>query len=322
MEEAFLQALHDHPDDDISWLVLADFLEEHGDPRGELVRLTYLLRQADCDNRIAREDRLRALLAAGVRPCVPELTNSIGMRFVLIPPGSFLMGSPETEEGRFHDLERQRLVTITGPFYLGVFPVTREQWEAVGFTIPPTDFDGIEASELPALPVENVTWEETQEFCQRLAQRQDERHLRRQYRLPTETEWEYACRAGTTTPFWFGTSASSWQANFDGNAPYGKASVGPYRNQPTPSGTFPPSAFGLFDMHGNVWEWCQDWFTQDPSTTGTNRDPRGPETGEERVVRGGSLHSDGWECRAATRGRMLPGLLDDDVGFRVVMTVH
>ena len=134
------------------------------------------------------------------------------------------------------------------------------------------------------------------------------------YTLPTEAQWEYACRAGTTTPFHFGDSLSSNQANFDGNYPYG-AEKGPYLERTTPVGTYAPNAWGLYDMHGNVWEWCYDWYGE--YTAGDAADPHGPETGSDRVVRGGAWDIYAQFCRSACRFRFDPGRRYRILGFRV-----
>ncbi len=175
------------------------------------------------------------------------IANSLGMRFAWRPPGTFLMGSPPSEPQRWDD-EQQHRVTLSKGFWLGVTPVTQAQWQAV-MGSNPSHFQGDDR------PVEEVSWDDCQEFCKRLAERDGQR-----YRLPTEAEWEYACRAGTTTPFHFGATLSTEQANYDGNYTYGEGKKGKYREETTPVGSFPANAWGLHDMHGNVWEWCQDWY--------------------------------------------------------------
>jgi formylglycine-generating enzyme required for sulfatase activity len=193
--------------------------------------------------------------------------NSVGMKFVWIRPGHFLMGSPKGEPGRY-DNETQHKVTLTKAFYMGVYTVTQEQWKAVVGRVP-TPPRGKKN-----LPAETVSWDDCQEFIKKLRERD-----KKPYRLPTEAEWEYACRAGTTTPYYFGDSLSARQANF------GKFMKGASRLSTTPVGSFPPNAWGLYDMHGNVWQWCQDWFGDYPP--GDVVDPQGPKAGAERVLRGG-----------------------------------
>ncbi len=172
-----------------------------------------------------------------------------GMRLVLIPAGSFAMGSPITEPMR-EVQERLHSVRLTRPFYLGETEVTQEQWERVrGAGQRPSR--AVTCG--PRCPVENVSFDEVQEFLRGL-----NLGAGGGFRLPTEAEWEYACRAGTTTPFATGSTLTTDEANFHGAHPYAGARPGLYRGGPTPARSFPPNAWGLFDMHGNVWEWCQD----------------------------------------------------------------
>jgi uncharacterized protein (TIGR02996 family) len=304
-EAAFLKALLDEPGDAGLRLVFADWLEERGDPRGELLRLTHALtRDTDPPGRWKREERLRALLAEGVRAVGPFRAGPAGMTFAWVPPGTFRMGSQPAEEGRSDD-ETQHRVTLTNGFWLGVTPVTQAQWRAVMGT-DPSDFKGDDR------PVEMVSWEDCQEFCARLSARDG-----RRYRLPSEAEWEYACRAGTTTPFSFGATISTDQANYDGRFTYGRDKDGVYRQQTTPVGSFPANAWGLFDMHGNVWEWCADGYGFYPS--GDVKDPQEPNNGEPRVVRGGSWYSVPRLCRAAYRSRSAPGQRSRSGGCRAVV---
>src|SRR5262249_11368647 len=137
-------------------------------------------------------------------------------------------------------------------------------------------------------PVERVSWHEAVKFCKKLSVRPAEKRARRVYRLPTEAEWEYACRAGTSTPFHFGRSLSSRQANFDGNAPYGGAAKGPWLRRTCKVGSYQPNGFGLFDMHGNLFQWCNDWYGRDYYKDSPRQDPQGPDEGTARIVRGGS----------------------------------
>jgi formylglycine-generating enzyme required for sulfatase activity len=181
--------------------------------------------------------------------------------------------------------------------------VTQAQWQAV-MGSNPSYFQG------KKLPVEQVSWEDCREFCSKLSERDGQR-----YRLPTEAEWEYACRAGTTTPFLFGETISTDQANYNGT--YGGGNKGQYRQKTTSVGTFPGNAFGLFEMHGNVWEWCEDWRGPYPQSEIT--DPKGPDNGDARVLRGGSWGMHPLWCRSASRFHDDPGCRDVNVGCRVVL---
>jgi formylglycine-generating enzyme required for sulfatase activity len=266
---------------------------------------------ADCH---AADSRRKAAAATPV-----VVTNSIGMRLVCIPAGRFLMGSPETEPERNDDEGPQHLVTISRPFHMGVFPVTQREYEAV-IGHNPSQFK-LMARGGPSHPVESVSWYVAMEFCRRLSARYEEREAGRVYYLPTEAEWEYACRALTLTPFAFGPSLSSWQANFNGQEPYGDAPLRPFRQQTTPVGSFAPNAFGLHDTHGNVWEWCADFYGETYYSQSPERDPLGPRSGDRRVLRGGNWYSSGKNCRSARRGKDDPTAMTPYYGFRVVMIV-
>ncbi|HKB37984.1 MAG TPA: bifunctional serine/threonine-protein kinase/formylglycine-generating enzyme family protein, partial [Gemmataceae bacterium] len=192
-----------------------------------------------------------------------RLVNSIGMKFVLVPPGRFLMGSPLTEAERGTDEGPQHEVIITRPFYLGMYLVTQREYEHVTgespshFSLIGDGQEKVLGLDTSHFPVEQVSWEDAVAFCRMMSDIPQERRRGRLYRLPTEADWEYACRGGAagTGPFPFGSSLSSFQANFNGRHPYGGASEGPYLERTTAVGSYPPNGFGLFDMHGNVWEW-------------------------------------------------------------------
>jgi formylglycine-generating enzyme required for sulfatase activity len=231
------------------------------------------------------------------------MLTGIEMTFSFIPPGPFLMGSPPGEEGRYGN-ERLHRVALARGFWLGACPVTQAQWGAV-LGGNPSGFKG------DALPVESVSWDDCQQFCQRLGERTGKR-----FRLPTEAEWEYACRAGTTTPFHFGETLSTGQANYDGNYTYGKGQKGVYRERTTQPGSVPPNAWGLFDMHGNVFEWCSGRYGGCRSA-GVGGPPAGG--GTRRVMRGGSWFDRPERCRSAYRYAVEPGRHDDGVGCRVVL---
>jgi formylglycine-generating enzyme required for sulfatase activity len=238
------------------------------------------------------------------------------------------MGSPAREQGRSADEGPAHDVTLTRPFYLGVYPVTQEQYQRLMGTNPSHFCRGgrgkgqVKEEDCHLFPAEKVTWGNAVAFCRKLSEQPDERTHNRLYRLPTEAEWEYACRAGKTgEPFHFGATLNATQANFDGTQPYGRAAVGPYLKRPTAVGGYPPNDFGLFDVHGNVWEWCQDWYGEDYYAHSPPQDPLGPEEGEQRVLRGGDWGSSATNCRSAYRGRGEPGAHVYRYGFRVLLEV-
>jgi formylglycine-generating enzyme required for sulfatase activity len=197
------------------------------------------------------------------RQKIEDLGNGVSLEMVKIPGGTFTMGSPKSEKGSYDNERPQHDVTVP-QFFMGKYPVTQGQWKAIAsrtdlkvqldlktepsrFKEPYKDIDRWKR------PVERVNWFEAVEFCKRLS-----KLTGRNYRLPSEAEWEYACRAGTTTPFYFGETITTELVNYDGNNTYGNAPKGEYRRQTTPVGQFPANAFGLYDMHGNVREWCAD----------------------------------------------------------------
>ena len=232
------------------------------------------------------------------------LGDGLLLNLVYVPEGIFKMGSPPDEEGH-NDDETEHEVRITRPFYMGQYPVTQEQFKRL-MRFNPSYFDG------PKHPVETVSWFDCVSFCQALSQT-----LGRSFRLPTEAEWECACRAGTTTPFSTGPHITTDQANFDGKFTYGGASAGVSRRQTTPVDSFAPNAWDLYDMHGNVWEWCSDWYGI--YTEGAVVDPQGPPKGEIHVFRGGSWFHGPADCRSAQRDALDPGRRHSPYGFRVVM---
>ncbi len=232
-----------------------------------------------------------------------SITNSIGMKLVLIHAGSFTMGSPEEEIGRKSD-ETQHEVTISKSYYLGVYEVTQEQYEKVMGSNPST-FKGAKN------PVETVTWDDAVSFCKKLSDMSEEKAKEREYRLPTESEWEYACRATSGSAYCFGNSEDS----FGEYAWVGEGALGTTH----PVGEKKPSRWGLYDMHGNVFEWCQDWVGEYPSGAAT--DPRGPGEGSSRGFRGGSWLVDAPGCRSADRRRYGPSRNIHCLGFRVAMAL-
>ncbi len=229
------------------------------------------------------------------------ITNSIGMTLVLIPPGDFVMGSPKTEYVDWPEYEAQHHVILTKGFYMSATEVTQSQWSAV-MSNNPSQFKGDD------LPVDRVTWEEAVAFCRKLSQMES-----RTYRLPTEAEWEYACRAGTTTAYCEGGT----EADLSVVGWYSSYANGDIQKAPHPVGQKKPNPWGLFDMHGNVWEWCSDWFVARPLRNAT--DPKGPDYGTLRVLRGGSWANPPLGCRSAYRSRDKPDSRDYTNGFRVVM---
>ncbi len=257
-----------------------------------------------------------------------ELTNSIGMRFVLIPAGEFLMGSPETEPNRHPDEGPQHRVRLTRPFFLGVFEVTQGEYERViGRNPSHYSPEGrwknrlVPGTVTAKFPVEAVSWHDAVEFCRRLSDLPQERATGRVYRLPTEAEWEFACRAGTDTPFHFGMTLTSWDANFIGKYAYGTTRRGPQLSRPADVGSYRPSNFGLYDMHGNVWEWCADWYDPHYYAESPVDDPAGPTDGEYRVIRGGGWEYGAGSCRSASRYRRTPTFRHGLLGFRVAFDV-
>jgi len=237
--------------------------------------------------------------------------NGVSLEMVKIPGGRFLMGSPETEAGRYNNEGPQHYVYVDVPeFFMGKYPVTQAQWEAV-MGNNPSYFKGAKR------PVETVSWNDATKFCQKLSQ-----ITGKKYRLPSESQWEYACRAGTTTPFYFGETITSELVNYDGNYPYADARKGKYRKETTDVGIFPPNAFGLYDMHGNVWEWCQDVWHD--NYNGAPTDGSAWETGGEsnyRLLRGGCWVNYSRYCRSARRSYIGAGFHNYYRGFRVVSSV-
>jgi len=245
-----------------------------------------------------------------------------GMEFLWVPPSRFRMGSGPEVAGRQAD-EVPHTVTISRGFYLGRFEVTQEEWVAV-MGANPSGFPECGAR----CPVETVSYLAIQELIERL----EERSPGSRFRLPTEAEWELACRAGTRTPFSTGETLTADQANFDGRYPYDRGAVGKFRGSPAPVGSYPPNPWGFYDLHGNVWEWCEDWYgpyeVGGAGPDGVVRDPRGPEgpvveapaglDGGLRVIRGGSWTFDGNSARCALRYTHRPQDDGFSLGFRLV----
>ncbi len=264
LEAIFRQDCLRHVEDETPWLIFADWLEEDG----------------------------QLALAAAYRQ--RRTRNRIGMEFVLVPAGSFWIGGGGGQPGT-------KQVTVPHDFYLGIYPVIQQQWQAV-MDSNPSRFKGDD------LPVEQVSWNDAQEFIKRLNAGKTESEW--MYRLPTEAEWEYSCRGGASSQedcsfhFYFQrptNDLSSDQANFDGNYPVGNGKKGTYRQCTTKVGSFEPNRLGLYDMHGNVWEWCDDLHDGGPS----------------RVDRGGGWFGNGSRCRAAYRVWYDPPYRPDYLGVRL-----
>ena len=229
--------------------------------------------------------------------------NGAEQRLRWMAPGEFTMGSPQDEPECLND-ERQHQVLLTRGFWLSETACTQALWQAV-MGENPSHFRGKER------PVEGVSWEDVQHFLTRIHEDTPDLGLR----LPTEAEWEYACRAGTTTAFWFGRQITPEQVNYDGNYPYAGVKRGLYRQETVPVKALPCNGWGLYQMHGNVWEWCQDWYGEYPAEAVV--DPTGPAQGALRVLRGGGWIIDGGRTRSARRGAGAPRYRYHDLGFRL-----
>jgi formylglycine-generating enzyme required for sulfatase activity len=203
---------------------------------------------------------------------------------------------------------------------MGIYPVTQRQYQIL-MDQNPSYFTASKGGG-PDFPVENVSWYDAVEFCRRLSDLPVEQAAGRLYRLPTEAEWEYACRASVPMPFSSGLTLSSREANFNGNYPYGVTARGAYLEHTTKVGSYPPNPYGLCDMHGNVWEWCADYYDRNYYRNSPRYDPPGPSSGTLRVVRGGSCFNIGRFCRTAYRFGVVPTNRDIDVGLRVVMVLQ
>ena len=233
-----------------------------------------------------------------------KTADGVEYAFRWCPAGKFMMGSPGSESSRYDDEGPRHEVTLTKGFWMLETEVTQAMWKSVTGDNP-SHFKG------DNLPVENVSWDDCQKFCRKLSSK-----IGLEISLPTEAQWEYACRAGTITPFSFGSTLNGDNANCDGNYPYGTSTNGQYLQKTAPVKSYAPNAWGLYDMHGNVWEWCQDWKDDYPS--GSVTDPTGPNSGSSRVLRGGCWVSLALSCRSVSRSRLLPDGRNDVVGFRVV----
>jgi len=234
-----------------------------------------------------------------------ETVNAVAIEMVRVPSGKFEMGSPDSETGRQPNEGPQHNVSISS-FYMGKYEVTQAQWRAVaslpivriGLPASPSKFQG------DNLPVEQVSWDEATEFCERLS-----RATGKTYRLPTEAEWEYAARAMTTGPYAGNLDTMGWYASNSGDKTH-------------PVGAKQANGYGLYDMHGNVWEWCQDWYRENYYAQSPGADPTGPGTGSERALRGGSWGNFALNCRSAIRLKSAPDYRINILGFRLVRTYN
>jgi formylglycine-generating enzyme required for sulfatase activity len=248
-----------------------------------------------------------------------EFTNSIGMKFVLIPAGKFTMGSPLNESDR-SETETQHEVTISKSYYLGAYEVTKDQYIQVSqANAPSTENKASADSKKDKIPVDRISWNDAVEFCKKLSEMPEEKAAGRVYRLPTEAEWEYACRAGTKTAYCSGNDEEGLKDYaWTGDSRFDQA------RKAHPVGKKKPNAWGLYDMHGNVWEWCNDWWGRHglygPNPSVAVVDPQGPREGTYRLVRGGSIGTSAKNCRSAYRFNFDPS--SDALiacGFRVVL---
>jgi len=282
-------------------------------------------------NVLASREKLIARLKFEVRVVVTD-PNNTPANMVLIKAGTFTMGSPTNEVDRIVDRETQHQVTLTYNFYMGKYEVTQAEYQSL-MGKNPSKFNTCSNC-----PVELVTWWDAIKYCNALSKKEGLSVAYNEstgelldasgrvttditkvkgYRLPTDAEWEYSCRAGTNTPFNTGNNLTTSQANYDGNYPYNGNTKGEYRQKTTSVGSFSPNTWGLYDMHGNVWEWCNDWYVASLSTS-TN--PIGASSGTYRVYRGGSWRSDARYCRSAYRNGNTPTLSDYGLGLRVCKT--
>ncbi len=264
----------------------------------------FITAKVDAKGEIIKRDKKQA------KQYIENLGNGVQLEMVEIPGGTFMMGSPSSEANRYKDEAPQHKVTIPA-FYMGKYQVTQAHWQEIMWNNP-SHFKRNDK-----LPVEQVNWNETIEFCRKLSKKTGNK-----YRLPSEAEWEYACRAGTTTPFAFGETITPEIVNYKGTYPYGEAPKGEYRRKIISVGSLGvANEFGLYDMHGNVWEWCQDtWhdnYIDAPVDSNTREILLSDNT--NRILRGGAYDSDANDCRSANRGVNTPDFRSLSVGFRVVM---
>jgi formylglycine-generating enzyme required for sulfatase activity len=240
-------------------------------------------------------------------PFREALGRDVTLDLVILPAGAYQMGS--SRHSGNPEEQPQHFVTIKS-FMMSKFLITQAQWKAIMGSLPRCRFKGED------LPVERVSWNEAQQFCRQLSKRAE-----RSYRLPSETQWEYACRAGTSTPFSIGETITTDYVNFNGEHCFKLAPRGVYRHGTTKGGAFPPNAFGLHDMHGNLWEWCADNWLDDYSASPRDHSSYQNKASRYRVARGGSWHEPPALCRSASRLQVLESDAEEFIGFRVVSDV-
>ncbi|MBD1213863.1 MAG: SUMF1/EgtB/PvdO family nonheme iron enzyme [Dolichospermum circinale Clear-D4] len=286
----------------------------------ELLTVTFTTKTVNKTGKIVNQENHQA------KYFKEDLSNGITLEMVQIPGGSFMMGSPASEQDRRESESPQHQVNVPG-FSMGKFVVTQEQYQQImgnnpsSFSEAKLSVEQVSQSSFSAAkrPVEQVSWNNAVEFCQKLSQKTG-----REYRLPSEAEWEYACRAGTTTPFHFGETITTDLANYNGNYTYASEPKGKYLQETTDVGSFPPNAFGLYDMHGNVWEWCQDDWHDNYSNAPKDGSVWTSQSGITKLLRGGSWVNNPRGCRSASRSnshRDVRDGINDNIGFRVVCVV-
>jgi formylglycine-generating enzyme required for sulfatase activity len=278
---------------------------------------TLIIAETNIVQRTLRRSGIKIEKSPGQAYQFVELLNDrVVLEMVQIPAGEFIMGASK-EEFKSKDFERPQHSVNVPEFYLGKYPITQEQWR-FGASLPKID---LELKPEPShskgnnLPVESISWYDAIEFCARLSH-----YTKREYRLPSEAEWEYACRAGTTTPFYFGETITTDLANYNGKDPYGRGSKGTESDKPTAVNKFPPNAFGLYDLHGNIWEWCQDHNCGDYIRAPINGSAWLIDTAvmdAQRIVRGGNFYFSAHQCRSASRYGLYSNYYDFTTGFRV-----
>jgi len=270
---------------------------------------------------------LGAVCSLGSEP----LVSSVGLKMLPIPAGGFTMGSPDSEKSRGSD-EAQVEVTLTEAFHMAETEVTQGQWMKVMNTSLKEQIESKDgplgrganlveeaSAEGADQPMCFVNWQDTLDFCEKLTELDRVAGVLPEgwvYSIPTEAQWEYVCRAGTQSVFAYGDTLTSDQANFYGKLPYGVETEGVYREKTTPVKTFKPNAWGLYDMHGNLYEWCLDWYTEELEG---GENPVGPAEGEGRIIRGGTWNRKATSCRSAYRYSSNPTARGYNIGFRVVL---